>query len=69
MFLHQGVESPMAKVRIRILRLLGGLGGRANALLLSGGSTVDSSKAVAWDTENYLSFAVPFQDMKPNIVN
>ena len=57
----------MTKLRIRILRLLGTLGGRANALLLSCGSTVDPTKAVAWDTENHLSFAVPFQDMKPNI--
>lgn len=27
----------------------------------------DPSKAVTWDTNNHLTFAVPFQDMKPNI--
>ena len=27
----------------------------------------DPSKAVTWDTNNQLTFAVPFQDMKPNI--
>ena len=27
----------------------------------------DPSKAVAWDTNDHLTFAVPFQDMKPNI--
>ena len=27
----------------------------------------DPSKAVAWDTNNHLTFAVPFQDMKPDI--
>ena len=27
----------------------------------------DPSNAVTWDTNNHLTFAVPFQDMKPNI--
>ncbi|KAL9956083.1 hypothetical protein ACROYT_G037506 [Oculina patagonica] len=56
--------TPSTKIRHQILRLLGSLGGQTNMLLL--GST-DPSKAVAWETNNHLTFAVPFQDMKPNI--
>lgn len=58
--------APLAKVRHQILRLLGSLGGQTNMLLL-GNKDIDPSKVVAWDTENHLTFAVPFQDMKPNI--
>ena len=34
-------------------------------MLLLGNS--DPSKAVTWNTIKHLTFAVPFQDMKPNI--
>lgn len=54
----------LVKIRHQILRLLGTLGGQTNMLVL--GNT-DPSKAVTWDTNNHLTFAVPFQDMKPNI--
>lgn len=36
-------------------------------MLLLGSQEIDPSKAVAWDCENHLGFAVPFQDMKPEI--
>ena len=58
--------APLANVRHQIVRLLGSLGGQTNMLLLGSGE-IDPSRAVAWDTENHLVFAVPFQDMKPNI--
>ena len=56
--------APLVKIRHQILRLLGTLGGQTNMLLLG---NPDPSKAVTWDTNNHLTFAVPFQDMKPNI--
>lgn len=58
--------APLASVRHQILRLLGNLGGQTNMLLL-GSKEIDPSRAMAWDTENHLGFAVPFQDMKPEI--
>ena len=58
--------TPLAKVRHQILKLLGGLGGQTNKLLLDD-TGIEPSKAVAWDSENHLTFAVPFQDMKPSI--
>ena len=66
--LFQEEISPLNKVRRRILMLLGGLGGKCNLGLLGGteGTSVGSS-GIAWDTKQHLSFAVPFQDMKPNI--
>ena len=64
----QEESSPLNNVRRRILILLGSLGGRCNLGLLGGteGSLV-ASNGIAWDTRQHLSFAVPFQDMKPNI--
>lgn len=50
-----------------MLHLLGSLGGSVNMFLLGPDNAVDPSCAVAWDTANHLSFAVPFQDMKPTI--
>lgn len=64
LFSPQTSITPLVKIRHQILRLLGTLGGQTNMLLL--GNT-DPSKAVTWDTNNHLTFAVPFQDMKPNI--
>lgn len=36
-------------------------------MILLGRGEIDLSRAVAWDTQKRLSFAVPFQDMKPTI--
>lgn len=66
--LFQGENSPLNNVRRRILILLGSLGGKCNLGLLGdreGG--LMGSNGIAWDTRQHLSFAVPFQDMKPNI--
>ncbi|XP_022778667.1 DNA-dependent protein kinase catalytic subunit-like isoform X5 [Stylophora pistillata] len=63
---HQMTLTPLAKVRHKILRMFGGLGGETNILLLDN-TGINSSNAVVWDTENHLTFAVPFQDMKPSI--
>lgn len=64
----QESNSPLSKVRHRILILLGSLGGRCNLGLLGGKEAkVASSKGIAWDTKQHLSFAVPFQDMKPTV--
>ena len=61
-------NSPLNKVRRRILILLGSLGGRCNLGLLGvGEGSLAGSNGIAWDTKQHLSFAVPFQDMKPNI--
>ncbi|CAB4005561.1 DNA-dependent kinase catalytic subunit-like [Paramuricea clavata] len=61
-------NSPLNKVRRRILILLGSLGGRCNLGLLGvGEGSLAGSNVIAWDTKQHLSFAVPFQDMKPNI--
>ncbi|XP_067044034.1 DNA-dependent protein kinase catalytic subunit-like isoform X2 [Acropora muricata] len=62
----QSTMSPLARVRHQILKLLGSLGAQKNILLL-GTKKIDPSKVVAWDSENHLGFAVPFQDMKPEI--
>ncbi|KAK3728490.1 hypothetical protein QZH41_002351 [Actinostola sp. cb2023] len=62
---NESTDGPLTKIRHQMLRLLGRLGGRVNTCLL--GSDIDPSRAVAWDTANHLSFAVPFQDMKPTI--
>lgn len=64
LFSPQTSMTSLVKIRHQILRLLGSLGGQTNMLVL--GNT-DPSKAVTWDTNNHLTFAVPFQDMKPNI--
>ncbi|XP_028413162.1 DNA-dependent protein kinase catalytic subunit-like [Dendronephthya gigantea] len=60
-------NSPLNKVRHRILILLGTLGGKCNLGLLEGGEGSVASSGIAWDTKQHLSFAVPFQDMKPTI--
>ena len=65
-FPPQNTLTPLARLRQYIVRLLGSLGGQTNLLLL-GSREIDPSRIVAWDTEKHLSFAVPFQDMKPNI--
>lgn len=55
------------KLRLRIVNFLGTLGGSGNVAILQNNKPVDLSKAIAWDSEEHLSFALPFQDMKPTI--
>ncbi|KAK0144676.1 DNA-dependent protein kinase catalytic subunit [Merluccius polli] len=61
-------KAPIVMVRLRVVRLLGHLGGQMNRNLVTVVSTEETMKKfVAWDTEKRLSFAVPFSDMKPVI--
>ncbi|XP_026183019.1 DNA-dependent protein kinase catalytic subunit isoform X2 [Mastacembelus armatus] len=61
-------DAPLAMVRLRVVKLLGRLGGKLNRNLVTVASSEDGlKKCVAWDSEKRLSFAVPFTDMKPVI--
>ncbi|XP_044195297.1 DNA-dependent protein kinase catalytic subunit [Thunnus albacares] len=61
-------DAPLAMVRLRVVKLLGHLGGKLNRSLVTVVSSEDMMKTfVAWDSEKRLSFAVPFTDMKPVI--
>ncbi|XP_077480903.1 DNA-dependent protein kinase catalytic subunit [Stigmatopora argus] len=61
-------EAPLSIVRLRVVKLLGHLGGKLNRNLITVVSSEEMMKKfVAWDTEKRLSFAVPFSDMKPVI--
>ena len=64
----EGAESPLNKIRRRIVHFLGALGGEINTSLVeSESAAVYAAKAVACDARNRLEFAVPFQDMKPTL--
>lgn len=64
----EGAESPQNKVRTRIVRFLGSLGGQVNSSLVETESAAAyAAKAVSWDTKNRLEFPLPFQDMKPSL--
>ena len=64
----EGAESPLNKVRRRIVHFLGTLGGQINTSLVESESAAAyAAKAVAWDSKNWLEFALPFQDMKPTL--
>lgn len=61
-------DAPLVTVRLRVVKLLGHLGGKLNRNLVTVVSSEEMMKKfVAWDTEKRLSFAVPFADMKPVI--
>ncbi|CAJ1081863.1 DNA-dependent protein kinase catalytic subunit [Xyrichtys novacula] len=61
-------EAPLVMVRLRVVKLLGHLGGKLNRNLVTVVSSEEMMKKfVAWDSEKRLSFAVPFTDMKPVI--
>uniref|UniRef100_A0A3B4GTT0 DNA-dependent protein kinase catalytic subunit n=1 Tax=Pundamilia nyererei TaxID=303518 RepID=A0A3B4GTT0_9CICH len=58
----------LSMVRLRVVKLLGHLGGKLNRNLVTVVSSEEMMKKfVSWDTEKRLSFAVPFKDMKPVI--
>uniref|UniRef100_A0A673C7H7 DNA-dependent protein kinase catalytic subunit n=1 Tax=Sphaeramia orbicularis TaxID=375764 RepID=A0A673C7H7_9TELE len=60
--------APLVAVRLRVVKLLGHLGGKLNRNLVTVVSSEEMMKKfVAWDSEKRLSFAVPFSDMKPII--
>ncbi|KAM4606662.1 DNA-dependent protein kinase catalytic subunit [Polymixia lowei] len=61
-------DAPVVMVRLRVVRLLGHLGGQLNRNLVTVVSAEETMKKfVAWDSEKRLSFPVPFSDMKPVI--
>ncbi|XP_073344741.1 DNA-dependent protein kinase catalytic subunit [Pagrus major] len=61
-------DAPLDIVRLRVVKLLGHLGGKLNRNLVTVVSSEEMMKKfVAWDSEKRLSFAVPFADMKPVI--
>ncbi|XP_040921929.1 DNA-dependent protein kinase catalytic subunit [Toxotes jaculatrix] len=61
-------DAPLVTVRLRVVKLLGHLGGKLNRNLVTVVSSEETMKKfVAWDSEKKLSFAVPFSDMKPVI--
>ncbi|XP_019943216.2 DNA-dependent protein kinase catalytic subunit isoform X1 [Paralichthys olivaceus] len=61
-------DAPLVMVRLRVVKLLGHLGGKLNRNLVTVVSSEEMMKTfVAWDSEKRLSFAVPFTDMKPLI--
>ncbi|XP_071387705.1 DNA-dependent protein kinase catalytic subunit [Centroberyx affinis] len=61
-------DAPLDMVRLRVVRLLGHLGGQLNRNLVTAVTAEEMMKKfVAWDSEKRLSFAVPFADMKPVI--
>ena len=62
----QSSGSSLEKVRLKIINLLGSLGGCINGDLIRG-SDEDMSHAIVWDTHDKLPFALPFQDMKPTM--
>ncbi|XP_036089192.1 DNA-dependent protein kinase catalytic subunit [Rousettus aegyptiacus] len=58
----------LEEIRIRVVKMLGTLGGQVNKNLLTAASSDEMlKKCVAWDREKRLSFAVPFIEMKPII--
>uniref|UniRef100_A0A8C9Y6S2 DNA-dependent protein kinase catalytic subunit n=1 Tax=Sander lucioperca TaxID=283035 RepID=A0A8C9Y6S2_SANLU len=62
------IDAPLVMVRLRVVKLLGHLGGKLNRNLVTVVSSEETMKKfVAWDSEKRLSFAVPFADMKPVI--
>ncbi|XP_023688567.2 DNA-dependent protein kinase catalytic subunit isoform X1 [Paramormyrops kingsleyae] len=61
-------DSQSTVVRLRVVQLLGHLGGQLNRSLVTATSAEEMmKKCVAWDSEKRLNFAVPFADMKPVI--
>ncbi|KAM4719019.1 DNA-dependent protein kinase catalytic subunit isoform 2-T2 [Anableps anableps] len=61
-------DAPLVLLRLRVVKLLGHLGGKLNRNLVTVVSSEEMMKKfVAWDSEKRLSFAVPFTDMKPVI--
>ncbi|KAL9649605.1 hypothetical protein ABK040_003282 [Willaertia magna] len=63
----EGDKTPLKKVQISIIRLLGKIGGDNNLLLKGKVASTDSENIIAWDTEKRLKFSMPFRDIKPEL--
>ncbi|XP_073085590.1 DNA-dependent protein kinase catalytic subunit isoform X1 [Manis javanica] len=58
----------LEEIRVRVVQMLGSLGGQINKNLLTAASSNEMMKTcMAWDREKRLRFAVPFIEMKPVI--
>ncbi|XP_004615434.2 DNA-dependent protein kinase catalytic subunit [Sorex araneus] len=58
----------LQEIRLRVVKLLGSLGGQVNKNLLTAATSDEMMKKyVAWDRDKKLSFPVPFMEMKPVI--
>ncbi|GAB1598867.1 DNA-dependent protein kinase catalytic subunit-like isoform X1, partial [Argonauta hians] len=60
-------ESELSKVKRRIAKFLGTIGGCFNLDLLANTDADVLKYAVAWDTRKHLKFDLPFNDMRPSI--
>eukprot|EP00106_Octopus_bimaculoides_P010915 XP_014778357.1 PREDICTED: DNA-dependent protein kinase catalytic subunit-like [Octopus bimaculoides] len=60
-------DSELSKIKYRIAKYLGNIGGNFNKDLLANSDQDVLKYAVAWDTEKHLKFDLPFTDMKPTI--
>ncbi|CAF1267277.1 unnamed protein product, partial [Rotaria sordida] len=61
------INSDIRRVQFRILKYLVSLGSRMNHYLIDDTSNHLIKKAVAWDNDNHIAFAVPLGDIKPTI--
>ncbi|KAI5273209.1 Dna-Dependent Protein Kinase Catalytic Subunit [Manis pentadactyla] len=57
----------LEEIRVRVVQVLGSLGGQINKNLLTAASSNEMKTCLAWDREKRLRFAVPFIEMKPVI--
>ncbi|XP_036359180.1 DNA-dependent protein kinase catalytic subunit isoform X2 [Octopus sinensis] len=60
-------DSELSKIKYRIAKYLGNIGGNFNKDLLANSDQDVLKHAVAWDTKKHLKFDLPFADMKPTI--
>jgi DNA-dependent protein kinase catalytic subunit len=60
-------ETPLHKLRLRIVQFLGSLGGEYNIGLVDSSDSQSLESAIAWDTAKHLDFSMPFNDMKLSI--
>jgi len=63
----ESAETPLARLRRRIVFFLGSLGGLNGGMVERGPAALQAEKVIAWDSKSRLEFALPFQDMKPSI--
>lgn len=57
----------LTKVKLRIVKLLGSLGGTLNLCLVDEDDNRALESAVSWDSHKHLLFEVPFLDIKPSV--
>jgi len=61
------LQSPLERLKLRILHFLGALGGISNTTLVQTSQDASLKSTIAWNTEEFLSFSLPFPDMKAPI--